>query len=320
MTNNTNLRKAQVVKNDEFYTQYADIEKELEQYKGQFRGKIVYCNCDAPSYSEFWRYFHLNFTALGLKKLIATHYVLSVSTYKKEYTGGKDTEIEAGVITPLKGNGDFRSVECREILAEADIVVTNPPFSLSGEFFDLLMSMRKKFLIIVSKNIVNTGVFRYLKSNEVWFGFSSPKEFDTPEGKTQKVQGICRWLTNLDIEKRHKLLVLKKSYTPDKYPIYDNFAAINVDKVADIPKDYNGVMGVPITFFDSYNPEQFEILGRSGDTDWVLNDCDFFTPPTALKQQEYKEYCPNWRVQNSYLLTADGMPINIFYRVFIKRR
>ena len=259
---NANLNKAKKAKNDEFYTQLTDVSKEVEHYKQHFKDKVVYCNCDDPTMSAFWKYFHLNFEALGLKKLISTHYDKTEPTYKMEYTGGDDNDIEVGVKTPLEGNGDFRNQECLDLLDESDIVVTNPPFSLFREYVACLMEHKKKFLIIGNRNSVTCkDIFPLIKDNEVRIGYERLSEFDTPTGMTKKVQGLCRWFTNLDIQKRHENLILWKNYSPEEYPKYDNYDAINVNKVSEIPCDYDGVMGVPITFLDKYNPEQFEIIG-----------------------------------------------------------
>lgn len=259
---NANLHKAKDAKNDEFYTQLTDVAKELMHYKAHFKDKIVLCNCDDPTWSAFWKYFHLNFAELGLKKLISTHYDREEATYKMEYTGGDDNDIEVGVKTPLEGNGDFRNKECLDLLDECDIVVTNPPFSLFREYAAVLMEHQKKFLIIGNKNAITyKEFFPLLKNDEVWIGCNSPSEFSTPDGLTKKLNGLTRWFTNLDVAKRHEKLILWKKYTPEEYQTYDNYSAINVDKVSEIPCDYNGVMGVPITFMDKYNPEQFEIIG-----------------------------------------------------------
>lgn len=264
MAKNSNLAAAKRAKNDEFYTQLTDIEKELVHYKEQLRGKVVFCNCDDPTWSNFWRYFHLNFAHIGLKKLIATHFDPEKPTYKLEYEGGNDTDVEAGVKTELSQNGDFRSPECIELLRECDVVVTNPPFSLFREYVAQLMEYGKKFIIIGNKNsITYKEFFPFLKDNKVWIGYGSPCEFRLPDGTvTKQVNGLGRWFTNLDIKKRHEPLILVRRYSddPSKYPRYDNYDAINVDKVSDIPEDYEGVMGVPITFLDKYCPEQFEIL------------------------------------------------------------
>jgi len=270
---NNNLHKAKTAKNDEFYTQLTDIEKELKHYKNHFKDKTIYCNCDNPQYSNFWKYFHLNFNHFGLKKLIATHYHEVEPTYKIEYTGGNDNDIEVGVKTPLEGNGDFRSPECIALLQEADIVVTNPPFSLFREYVAQLIDYDKKFICIGSQNAITyKEFFPLLKNNQVWLGYTSPKEFLQPDDSIKKFGNIS-WFTNLDIIKRHEKLILWQRYYDDngdksadadtRYPKYDNYDAINVNKVADIPVDYDGVMGVPITFMDKHNPEQFEILGAT---------------------------------------------------------
>ena len=264
---NTNLHKAKAAKNDEFYTQLTDVAKELMHYKKHFKDKIVFCNCDDPTWSSFWKYFHLNFAELGLKKLISTHYDREEATYKMEYTGGDDNDIEVGVKTPLEGNGDFRNQECLDLLDESDIVVTNPPFSLFREYVAVLMEHEKEFLIIGNKNaITNKEFFPLLKNNEVWLGCTNVKEFLQPDGSIKKF-GNIGWYTNLNVAKRHKKLILWKNYTPEEYRTYDNYSAINVNKVSEIPCDYDGVMGVPISFLDSHCPEQFEIIWQaSGNT------------------------------------------------------
>lgn len=272
MAKNDNLHKAKDAKNDEFYTRIEDVAEELRHYKKHFAGKVVFCNCDDPTWSAFWRYFHLNFAELGLKKLISTHYDRTEPTYKMEYEGGDDNDVEVGVKTPLEGNGDFRSKECLDLLDECDIVVTNPPWSMFREYVSLLVEHKKQFVIIGNKNsITYKEFFPLLKDNHVWIGYMSPSEFDTPSGMTKKVAGLGRWFTNLDIQKRHEKLILWQRYYDDngnplpdadeRYPHYDNYAAINVDRVADIPADYKGIMGVPITFMDKYNPDEFKILG-----------------------------------------------------------
>jgi hypothetical protein len=278
MAANTNLHKAKTAKNDEFYTQLTDVSKELMHYKQHFKDKIVLCNCDDPTWSAFWKYFHLNFEALGLKKLISTHYDKTEPTYKMEYTGGDDNDIEVGVKTPLEGNGDFRNKECLDLLDECDIVVTNPMFSLFREYVATLVEHNKKFIVWGNNNAITyKEFFPLLKEDKVWLGYTANKTlvFRIPdsyakwdEKETQKMNDGHHYakvpaisvFTNLDIEKRHEKLILWKHYTPEEYPIYDNYPAINVDKVTDIPCDYDGVMGVPITFLDKYNPEQFEIV------------------------------------------------------------
>ena len=261
-----NFDSAKNGKNDEFYTQLTDVSKELMHYKKHFNGKTVLCNCDDPKRSNFWKYFHLNFKELGLKKLISTHYDRNNPTYKMVYEGSDDNDIEAGVKTTLEGNGDFRNQECLDLLDECDIVVTNPPFSLFRTYVATLMEHNKKFLIIGNKNAITyKEFFPLLKENKVWLGCTNVKEFLQPDGSIKKF-GNIGWFTNLDVAKRHEKLILWKHYTPEEYPKYDNYDAINIDKVADIPCDYDGVMGVPITFLDKYNPEQFEIVAfRKGD-------------------------------------------------------
>lgn len=245
------IHKARDVKNDEFYTQLTDIEKELSHYKHQFKDKIVLCNCDNPEWSEFWRYFHINFAVLGLKKLISTHYSDTERTYKLEYTGGNDTNIADGIKTELLQNGDFRSDECIELLKQADIVVTNPPFSLFREYVNVLMTYNKKFLIVASLIAIQyKEIFPLFKNKQVWLGYTAPKDFFQPDGSIKS--NPTRWHTNLDVVKSYEKPVLWQKY--------DNYDALNVDKVASIPDDYDGLMGVPISFMDKYNPEEFEIV------------------------------------------------------------
>lgn len=288
MAKNENLHKAKDAKNDEFYTLLSSVSEELRHYKQHFADKIVLCNCDDPTWSAFWRYFHLNFSELGLKKLIATHYDRTEPTYKMEYEGGDDNDAEVGVKTPLEGNGDFRSEERLALLDECDIIVTNPPFSLFREFVGTLMKHDKRFIIWGNNNAITyKEFFPLLKENKVWLGYTANKTctFRVAEGyrfdekltaqfndghKYGKVPAISVF-TNLDIQKRHEKLILWQRYYDDngnplpdadeRYPHYDNYAAINVDRVADIPADYKGIMGVPITFMDKYNPDEFKILG-----------------------------------------------------------
>ena len=258
---NQNLQQAKSSKNDEFYTQLVDIENELSHYKEHFKGKVIFCNCDDPVESNFWKYFSLNFEFFGLKKLISTHYEVAKPSYKLEMTKGKVIK------TPLKGNGDFRSAECIEILKEVDIVVTNPPFSLFKEYVAQLVECDKKFIIIGSQNALTyKGIFKLIK-NKIGWGYTYPKSFLQPNGFIKTFGNIC-WYTNLEISKRHEDLFLFRTYNSKDYPKYDNYDAINVDKTKDIPVDWKGVMGVPITFMNKYNPEQFEIIGstdRGGD-------------------------------------------------------
>lgn len=286
---NKNLHKASQAKKDEFYTQLVDIENELKHYKDQFRGKVVFCNCDDPKESNFVKYFSMNFEHLGLKKLIATHYkeanlFTQEPPYKLEYTGDKDgnrTPDSSEFMTRMISTGDFRSQECIKLLKEADIVVTNPPFSLFREYVAQLMEYGKKFLIIGNVNAITyKECFKLIKDNKMWLGasiHSGDREFRVPDdyplnaagyridndgNKYIRVKGV-RWFTNLDYEERHEYLVLYKKYTPGEYPKYDNYNAINVNKTSEIPMNYDGVMGVPITFLDKYNPDQFDIIGMS---------------------------------------------------------
>lgn len=289
---NDNLRKAKAGKNDEFYTQLTDIERELRHYKDHFRGKTVFCNCDDPRVSNFFHYFSYQFETLGLKKLITTCYknqdMELFSTGEKEqavwleYTGDRNGDRvpspeEIGV-HPLKGDGDFRSPESIALLKEADIVVTNPPFSLFREYVAQLMEYDKKFIIVGHQNAITyKEIFKLIKENKLWLGYGFNgnaahfinQHYEDYATSSNHIEGMIRvsgvtWFTNLDISKRHEDITLFKTYTPEEYPKYDNYDAINVDKTKDIPMDYTGPMGVPVTFMDKYNPDQFEILGNLG--------------------------------------------------------
>lgn len=279
---NANLSAAKRAKNDEFYTMYEDIENELQHYPGAFQGKVVYCNCDDPEWSNFWKYFHENFTALGLKKLVSTHYEKDVETnghpYKMEYEGGDDNDIEIGIKTPLEGNGDFRNQECIDLLKEADIVVTNPPFSIARkDFIPQLFKHKKKFLIIGDLNWVTYKIiFPLLKNNEMWMGYSAVKEFLQPDGTIKKF-GNKLWFTNLDIKKRHEKLILWKNYTPAEFPQYDNYDAINVDKVSNIPCDYCESWEVTEEEFKNFSANEWEIT-RTGE---LNGEKSFFIIPAA---------------------------------------
>ena len=260
MAKNQSLRVATKAKNDEFYTRIEDVSEELKHYRNHFKDKTVFCNCDDPTWSAFWKYFHLNFNELGLKKLISTHYDREEPTYKMEYFGEDDNDVEKGTITPLEGNGDFRNAECIELLKEADIIVTNPPFSLAREYVAQLMEYKKQFLIIGDLNWISyKEIFPLLKDNEIWLGYNGVKQFIQPDGSLKKF-GNKLWYSNLDIPKRHEKLILWKEYSAEEFPKFDNYEAINIDKTAEIPKDYNGVMGVPVTYMNYHNPEQFEII------------------------------------------------------------
>ncbi len=314
MSDNTNLHRANKSKEDEFYTQLEDIENELKHYKKDFKDKIIFCNCDDPYESNFFKYFAMNFNAFKLKKLIATCYITSPivhtqfsliggleysysqekgkPSYKIEITEVNDYNNDGAVdladveyllknnknsLTKINGDGDFRSEECVELLKQADVVVTNPPFSLFREYVAQLIKYDKKFIIIGNQNAITyKEIFSLFKENKMWLGyyagdmaFTVPNYYEKRETrfwidetgqKWRSLGNIC-WYTNLDTTKRHQDLLLFKSYNAEEYPKYDNYDAIEVSKTADIPCDYDGIMGVPITFLDKYNPKQFEIIG-----------------------------------------------------------
>jgi hypothetical protein len=308
------LQKAKKSKSDEFYTQLCDIESELKHYKAHFKDKVVYCNCDDPRISNFFKYFSSNFDELGLKKIITSCYreqsedlfnqVPSERGFFYEYENTpeqksrlKSMSIE---VVPFKGDGDFRSAECIELLKQADIVVTNPPFSLFREYVEQLVSYKKKFIIIGNVNAITyKEIFKLIKENMVWLGINLGRGvsgFIVPEhyelyGTEARIDELgnrvvspnnCLWLTNLDTFKRHEDIVLVKKYygNEDEYPKYDNYDGINVNKTKDIPSDYEGAMGVPITFLHKFNPDQFEIIKfRKGDDgkDLSINGkCPYF--------------------------------------------
>ena len=301
---NSGLNAAGRAKRDEFYSRLLDVEKELILYQSHFRDSIVFCNCNDRFESAFCQYFLRNFHRLGLKAVLATSFACHQLTWS-DFTAGKKAKCETpetayllkvtnvpGDISPkaldvgelvklpgnelseLNGGGDYRSKECIDLLEEADIVVTNPPFSLFREYVALLMDQRKKFLIIGNQNAITyKSIFHFLMRNQMWLGSTAPKEFIVPQrlndrkntytredGVTLAKFGNVRWFTNLDYEQRHERLVLVNRYSPEKYPTYDNYDAIEVAKTKNIPRDYTGIMGVPISFLDSYNPDQFEIL------------------------------------------------------------
>lgn len=349
---NKGLHGAKRAKKDEFYTQLVDIENELRHYKDHFRGKTVYCNCDDPEVSNFFKYFSLNFKHLGLKKLITSCYRnddpsirtdgVSDKAVWLEYTGEHDegvvpTAANIGVHA-FEGDGDFRSAESIELLKEADIVVTNPPFSIFREYLAQLIEYNKQFIIIGNINAITyKEVFPLLKDNEMWLGYNANKTFefavpdtyplsgtntrtDNDGNRFIKVPGIT-WYTNLDISKRHEKLILYKNYTPDEYPTYDNYDAINVDKVANIPLDYDGCIGVPITFLTKYNPDQFEIIGQGqGNLYRMMTD-------KGLSQQFVDDYYrfggtgsikANHPVLGYYSNT--GQPVIPYMRLIIKHK
>ena len=270
---NANLHEAKKQKNDEFYTRYEDIENEVMKYRRAFKGKVVYLPCDDPGEkkSEFWKFFVDNFDAFGLKKLIATHYEENGKAYKIWIDGdtSNDGFVDDGdaIQEDLAGNGDFRSPECIAIMNECDIVCTNPPFSLFRSFVDIIMKADKQFLIIGNQNAFTyKEIFPLIKENKIWIGYNMVKQFNQPDGSTKKFGNVC-WFTNLTVNKSNEELVLTKEYNPINYPKYDNYDAIEVDRLVNIPKDYYDVMGVPITFINKYNPNQFEILGYTSSSD-----------------------------------------------------
>ena len=342
MADNANLRRANKAKNDEFYTQLADIERELSHYRDFLKGKTVFCNCDDPYESNFFKYFAMNFNFLGLKKLIATCYDSSPIVgeqlslfpdkrpYKIEITEVLDENGDgaidlADVEYLLKNkhntraklkNGDFRSDECIKLLKQADVVVTNPPFSLFREYVAQLFEYDKKFIIIGNQNALTyKEIFKLLKENKIWLGYSihsGDREFRVPDSyplsaagyrideagnKYIRVKGV-RWFTNVDYEERHEDLILYNNYTPEEFPCYDNYNAINVDKTQNIPCDYNGLIGVPITFLDKYNPEQFEIIDGIGRYSMLAG--------------------PTKETKGKYLTAINGVPK--YARVIIRRK
>jgi len=340
---NRNLSDAKKAKKDEFYTQLSDIERELRHYKSHFKDKVVYCNCDDPRVSNFFHYFSYNFEKLGLRKLITTCYRShnadffsrndSEQAIYLEYEGDKDgnnvPDPEEIGIKPLEGDGDFRNAEAVELLEQADIVVTNPPFSLFREYVAQLVEYDKKFLIIGNQNAMNyKGIFPLIKNNKVWYGpsiQSGDREFGVPDSypltaassridddgrKYIRVKGV-RWFTNLEYPQRHEDLILYKKYNPDEYPTYDNYDAIEVSTTKEIPLDYDGAMGVPITFLDKHNPDQFEILG--------ITDRD---DNSGLKTRVYtQEDVPNAGDLNRRAVIRDGDEYRSTYvRLLIRKK
>ena len=363
------LAQAKSAKQDEFYTQLADIEKELRNYTEHFRDKVVFCNCDDPYESNFFKYFAMNFNRLGLKKLIATCYngspvqgnelLLQFDSdnpeepkkiaYKIEISEVHDAngdgaidladvryllQNDKNVISILKGNGDFRSPECVELLKQADIVVTNPPFSLFREYVAQLVKYEKKFLIIGNTNSIGCrDIFKLFQNDAIRTGYTNFNVgmfFTVPDSygkfhhlengrKMARVSTSC-WYTNLPVKKHTEDLILYKHYTPEEYPHYENYNAINVNTYTDIPFDYEGIIGVPLTFLDKFNPNQFEIIGRSGNIEWAENECDFYTPPTEEKAKIYKKINSTWRIQNVYLKDENDYPKTVYTRIFIRKK
>lgn len=342
---NKNLHQAKNNKKDEFYTQLSDIENELRHYKPHFKDKVVYCNCDDPRVSNFFHYFSYNFEHLGLKKLIATCYknqdadLFSTNESEKaiylEYTGDKngnsvpDTS-EIG-IKALKGDGDFRSPESIELLKQADIVVTNPPFSLFREYLAQLIEYNKKFVIVGHQNAITyKDIFKLIKENKLWLGYGFKggaghfinthyEDYATAGNHKEgmiRVSGV-HWFTNLDIDKRHVDLILHKKYTTEEYTTYDNYDAINVDKTKDIPIDYIGHIGVPITFLDKYNPEQFEIIGLGISNSGI----EIGVKPYKIEHKKYrKEVQKRGAVDGDLYMFINNDVVVPYARIIIKNK
>ena len=384
MANNSNLGAAKAAKNDEFYTKYADIQKEINAYleynPDTFRNKTVLLPCDDPEWSNFTRFFAQNFERLGLKRLISTSYAVESKKYKnyqptlfetespmfdidKTRIKGKIFELthdtnQNGRIDIddlewhyLEGDGDFRSKEVCKLRDEADIIVTNPPFSLFREFLTWIVEARKEFLILGNFNAIHyKEVFPLIRDNKIWTGnkkFGGGMDMIMPKGTfdpskvkkyytddrgniIQNIMGVI-WFTNLDHGRRHEplqLMTMKDNlrFSPHKdvkekgYPHYENYDAIDIPFTDAIPSDYEGEMGVPTTFIDKYCPEQFEIIWRGGDIEWCESKCDFFTPPSNEKALDYKKQDRTWRIQNPYLVNSEGHVQTVYQRIFIRKK
>ena len=386
MAKNSNLSQAKAAKNDEFYTQYADIQKEVNAYieynPDVFRGKTILLPCDDPEWSNFTKFFAQNFEFFGLKKLISTSYAIESKNYKtdwqptlfetenplynadksrvkgKIFTLNHDTNTNGRIDIDdlqwqyLEGDGDFRSAEVTALRDEADIIITNPPFSLFREFLAWIMAGEKQFLIMGNKNAITyKEVFPLIAQNKAWLGYTSisldilfkvPKEMEV-ELLTQKEGSSYRlinnevfarsasvWFTNIEHGRRHQPMNLmsmsdnlrfnKKLKGQVEYLHYDNYAAIEVPFTELIPSDYKGIMGVPISFLDRYCPEQFEIIWRGGDMEWAESECTFFTPPSKEKAELHKKRDKTWRVQNPYVLNSDGFAQTVYQRIFIRHK
>ena len=342
---NTNLTLAKANKKDEFYTQLSDIERELKHYKKHFKDKVVLCNCDDPRVSNFFHFFSYNFEKFGLKKLIATCYknqdsdLFSQNNSERaiylEYTGDKNgnnvPDAEEIGIKHLQGDGDFRSKECIELLKQADIVVTNPPFSLFREYVSQLVEYDKKFVIIGHQNAITyKEIFKLIKENKIWLGFGFTggaghfinTQYENYATATDKKEGMIRvsgvhWFTNLDINKRHEDLILYKKYNEEEYPKYENFDAINVDVTKDIPVDYTGAMGVPITFIDKYNPDQFEIIGLGISNSGI----EIGVQPYKPEHKKYrKEIQKRGAVDGDLYMMKNGIVEVPYARILIKNK
>lgn len=333
---NRNLQDAKAAKEDEFYTQLGDIERELRYYKPHFAGKVVYCNCDDPRVSNFFHYFSYNFEKLGLKRLITTCYKSqAVDLFSRndaeraiylQYDGNENNSVpdpeEIGVES-LKGDGDFRSAESIELLKQADIVVTNPPFSMFREFVTQIVALDKSFLIIGNQNAITyRETFELIQDNKIWLGINSgdmtfrvpdyypPREhryWEDDDGQKWRSLGNACWFTNLDFSKRHEELILFKTYNPTDYPTYANYDGIEVGRTVDIPVDYDGHMGVPITFLSNYNPDQFEIVGNSR---------ELSAPMASIAERgTYAQGGPRF-----YLPKGDGTYRRLYDRIVIRNK
>jgi len=370
VSKNKDLHKAKDAKKDEFYTQLSDIERELRYYEGHFKDKVVYCNCDDPYESNFFKYFALKFNFLGLKKLIATCYIGSpiantqLSLFDDESEENKTTKMPHKIVitetpdmnndgavdltdvelllgsnknylTRLKGDGDFRSKECLELLKEADIVVTNPPFSLFREYVEQLIEYDKKFVIIGNVNAITyKDIFKLIKENKLWTGYSirsGDREFAVPDNyplnaascridengkKYIRVKGV-RWFTNLDYKERYEDIILYKQYNSEEYPKFENYDAINVNTTKDIPIDYKGFMGVPITFLDKYNPNQFEIIGLGISNSGI----EIGVQPYKEEHKKYrKEVQKRGAVDGDLYMMTNGVVDVPYARILIKNK
>ena len=348
-TANKNLRSAKTDKKDEFYTQLSDIEKELKHYKNHFKDKVVLCNCDDPRVSNFFHFFSYNFERFGLKRLIATCYksqdsdLFSQNNSERaiylEYTGDKNgnnvPDVNEIGIKHLQGDGDFRSKECIELLKQADIVVTNPPFSLFREYVAQLVEYEKHFIILGNSNALTyKEIFKLIRENKVWLGasiHSGDVEFMVPNdyeirSKSLRIDEMgrkfirvpsIRWFTNLDYIERHEDLILYKKYNEEEYPKYENFDAINVDVTKDIPVDYAGAMGVPITFIDKYNPDQFEIIGLGISNSGI----EIGVQPYKPEHKKYrKEVQKRGAVDGDLYMMKNGIVEVPYARILIKNK
>jgi len=335
------LRNAKINKKDEFYTQLKDIEKELKYYKKYFKNKTVYCNCDDPKVSKFFYYFFYSFEKLKLKKLITACYkkddlnILWKSNPKKGIYATHNGDSKKIIIKNLKGDGDFRSFECINLLKQADIIVTNPPFSLFREYVSQLIKFKKKFIILGHQNAITyKNIFNYIKNKKMWLGHSiksgdrefqvsnsydlasSSKRVDKDGKKYVRVPGV-RWFTNIDYKERHLELTLAKRFDKKNYIKYENYDAININKTKDIPFDYIGYMGVPITFLDKYNPDQFEIIGLG-----ISNSGkEIGVKPYKPKHKKFrKEIQKRGAVDGDLYMIVDGIVTVPYARIIIRNK